>query len=143
MTKVLVDSNILIYSVDIREGQKYLQASKEILKLVERDELVVSTQNLAELSSVLLEKTDPPQNPDNVMNYIFRLHKLGSIIGYDHETVIRAISISKQSGIHFFDALLAATMQENGVSEILTEDTADFKKIKWLTARNPLKGKGD
>lgn len=140
MTKILVDSNLLIYSIDTREEHKHRQASEEILKLIERGELAVSIQNLAELSCVLLEKTDPPQNPDNVMNYIFRLHKLGSIIGYDHETVIRAISISKEYGIHFFDALLAATMQENGVSEILTEDTADFKKIKWLTVRNPLKG---
>jgi len=40
--------------------------------------------------------------------------------------------------VHFWDALIAATMIENNVFTIFTENTKDFKKIKGITAINPL-----
>jgi predicted nucleic acid-binding protein len=50
--------------------------------------------------------------------------------------------ISKQHKIHFFDSLLAATMQENGISKILTENVKDFNKIAGIEAENPFDMKG-
>ena len=139
MTKVLVDTNILIYSVDELEGEKHLKAAETVQRLMESGEMIISSQNLAELSRVLLEKANPPQKHDDVTKYLFRFHKLGRVVDYNSETVIRAVMLSKEYKIHFFDALLVATMQENNVSEILTENIGDFKKISWLKARNPFK----
>jgi predicted nucleic acid-binding protein len=76
-----------------------------------------------------------------VRQYVFDLAESSTVIAYNEHTVMDALMLSKQHKIHFFDALLAATMQENGISEILTENTEDFKKIKWLTVRNPIKEK--
>jgi predicted nucleic acid-binding protein len=36
-------------------------------------------------------------------------------------------------------ALIAATMQENNLKTIYTENIADFKKVPWLNVVNPLK----
>lgn len=140
MTRALVDTNILIYSVDTREGEKHNAAVRVLDELTGTKTLVVSTQNLAEFSRVLLEKTSPPLKSNEVITSLYDFIRFADVVTYSEETVIRAVTMAKEYDVHFFDALLAATMQENGVSEILTEDTEDFRKIKWLTARNPLKG---
>lgn len=137
MTRVFVDTNILIYSLDTEEPKKQEIADKLIAELLLKNEIILSSQNLAEFSKVLLEQTDPPQNPENVLSYVYAFMKLATIVNYSQETVVRAITIKKEYKIHFFDALLVATMQENGIDKILTENTKDFKKIPWLEVRNP------
>lgn len=68
-----------------------------------------------------------------------RFMKFSTVLGYSGSTVIGALSISKEHGLHFFDALLAATMQENGIKEIVTENEKDFSKVKWMKAVHPFK----
>jgi predicted nucleic acid-binding protein len=44
--------------------------------------------------------------------------------------------LKKRCALHFWDALLAATMNENGISTIYTED-CHFEKVPGLTVINP------
>ena len=53
------------------------------------------------------------------------------VINFDGRTVSSAIRISIECGIPYWDALIAATMEENGIRCIYTEDE-DFEKIPWL-----------
>jgi predicted nucleic acid-binding protein len=138
MTKVLVDTNILIYSVQKGE-KKHHKAVKAMEKLADREKLAVSTQNLAEFSRVLREKAQPEVDHETVKEYLFGFMKFSTVLEYSGSTVIEAISLSKTYGIHFFDALLAATMQENGIKEILTENEKDFAKVNWINATNPFR----
>ena len=138
-TRFFVDTNVLIYSLDVEEPEKQDVADKLIKELLLKNEMVLSSQNLAEFSKVLLEQTNPPQNPESVMSYVYGFMNLGIVVDYSKETVIRAITINKEYKIHFFDALLVATMQENGIDNILTENTKDFSKVPWLNVRNPFK----
>jgi len=41
--------------------------------------------------------------------------------------------------VPFWDALIAACMLENGISTIVTENEADFKRIPGITTSNPFK----
>ncbi len=138
MTKVLVDTNMLIYSVQKRE-QRHKKAVETIEKLVNEKRMVISAQNLAEFSRVVREKAEPAVDHETVKEYLFGFMKFSTVLEYSGTTVIGAVSLSKTYGIHFFDALLAATMQENGVKEILTENEKDFAKVKWMKATNPFK----
>ncbi|MBU0591756.1 PIN domain-containing protein [Candidatus Micrarchaeota archaeon] len=135
MTKVLVDSNILIYAHQKKEHDKHSKCANRVNELIASDDMVLSIQNLVEFSRVLTEKA----SIDNelVRQYVFDLSETVRIISYNENTVMDALLFSKQHKIHFFDALLAATMQENGISKILTENLKDFKKIKWLMAESP------
>jgi predicted nucleic acid-binding protein len=141
MTKTLVDTNILVYAHQKGEPDKHAICSRTVNGLIDSDEIVLSVQNIAELSRVLGEKAVPSVDMEMVRQYVFDLAESSTVIAYNEHTVMDALMLSKQHKIHFFDALLAATMQENGISEILTENTEDFKKIKWLTVRNPIKEK--
>ncbi len=137
MTNTLVDSNILIYSVQKTAGEKHEVASELIQGLMNSRRMALSTQNLAEFCRVALEKVSPVMTVEQVMTSLSGFSKLSAIIIYTDATVLRAVSISTKYQIHFFDALIAAAMQENGIEEILTENTEDFSKIPWIKARNP------
>jgi predicted nucleic acid-binding protein len=40
---------------------------------------------------------------------------------------------------NFWDALIVATMEENSIDTIITENEKDFKKVKWIKTINPFK----
>lgn len=135
MTKILVDSNILIYAHQRGEKEKHERCAEVVGSLIDSDVMCLSVQNLVEFSRVLSEKASVDK--DLVRQFVFDLSESSHVIGYDENTVISALMISKQYQIHFFDALLAATMQENGISKILTENLKDFKKVAGIEAENP------
>ena len=136
MTRALVDTNVLVYAA-LEEQDLHLKAVESIANIVDKGEMVISTQNLAELSRVLLEKVKPGISPANVKRMVFGYSHSSTVLEYSHSTVVNAISIKDKYGVRFFDALLVATMQENGVSKIITENTKHFEKIEWLEAVNP------
>jgi len=139
MAKVLVDSNILVYSIQRDAGKKHEISSTIIAELTASQRMCVSIQNLAEFSRIVLEKISPPLNPETASGHVADFSKFSSTLRYNGKTILLAISISRQYRLHFFDALLAATMQENGIEEILTENVEDFSKIPWINAKNPFK----
>ena len=61
-------------------------------------------------------------------------------IDFDHKTVLEAAVISENHDMPYRDSLLAATMRQNGVFNIYTENAKDFK-ILWLNIVNPFKKK--
>jgi len=58
------------------------------------------------------------------------------VFGYGAKTIIRAHEIRDEYRLHFWDALLAATMEENSVRTIITED-AHFQSVPWISLQNP------
>jgi predicted nucleic acid-binding protein len=56
---------------------------------------------------------------------------------YDPRTILSAIELNREYKVHYWDALIAATMRENKIFCIYTED-GDFKNIPWLNVINPL-----
>lgn len=55
---------------------------------------------------------------------------------YGARTILAAIDINRTYKVHYWDALIAATMRENNIFCIYTEN-GDFDSIPWLTVINP------
>ena len=135
----LIDSNLIIYAYDKDEIAKQ-RKSEEILTQCFRGNisLAVSNQNLAEFVSVVTKKnklswSEAMINAQDIINFAgFKK------INYDINTIISAIEIAKEFKTSFWDALLAATMRENGIFNIYTENVNDFK-MPWIKAVNPMK----
>lgn len=68
---------------------------------------------------------------------MLRLSDNLAVVEYDARTVADALAMHDRYGVHFYDALLAATMEQYGVTKIITENAGDFKGIEWLEATNP------
>jgi len=135
MTRVLIDSNILVYAVDVSELEKHESSNKLLLDLAETGNAVLSSQNLAEFSRALEKSKSVSYNQIKLL--VSHIASVFQTVNYNSDSVLKALDISSQYSIHFFDALLAATMEENFISEIITENEKDFKKIPWLKVTNP------
>lgn len=137
----LVDTNILCYAFDAGEPEKRAAASGLLARVFRsEEELAVSVQNLAEFSVVAREKLEHPLPDEIVTRFIRDISSFDgwTVIRYDAGTVIRAIEISRTWNLHFWDSLLVATMQEQGIDTIWSEDS-HFSKIPWLIVKNPFR----
>ena len=135
----LIDTKILCYALDAGEPEKRAVAA-DLLSRCWRSEsaLFVSVQNLAEFSVIMTEKAQPPM-PDAVVTRFIRdiiSFNGWTVIGYDPGTIIDAVGIRRKYSLHFWDALLAATMKQHNIGMIYTEDS-HFKKIPWITVIDP------
>jgi predicted nucleic acid-binding protein len=137
--EALIDTNILGYLFDADVPMKRA-ASRNLLERCWRGEVryAVSVQNLAEFAVVVTEKVASPMPESVVKKFIGAI--LGfdgwSVISYEGTTIPGALEIKERYGLHFWDALLVATMQEHGISRIYTEDKG-FTKVPDCIPLNP------
>jgi len=138
----LIDSNILIYAYDLSEKTKNPIANKILKEAMEQKyEISLSTQNLSEFYFNATQKINPPIPKSEAAEIMKELTSFDNfhILKINSSTILKAINISIEYNLHYWDALIAATMQENSVFTIITENDKDFKKILWLTVKNPFK----
>lgn len=138
---VLIDSNILAYVFDQTEPEKQ-QVCKELIESCwdKNQKFVVSTQNLSEFYVTVTHKFENPVPKKTAKKFITDMIKFRNwkVISFDMNTVLSAIDINTKYGVHYWDAVLAATMKEHGVFSIYTEDR-HFSKIRWIETINPMK----
>ncbi len=139
MTKKLIDTSVLVHAFDNSDQEKHFKAKEAVKKLSDDGNGILSVQNLTEFSRALSEKAKYKIPYDVVRSYVLPLGVLFPTINYDQKTIAEALYIASNYNIHFFDALLAATMEANFISEIVTENEKDFSKIPWLKVINPFK----
>lgn len=136
----LVDTNILCYAFDTRDEGKRKRA-KELLERCWRSKemLSVSVQNLAEFSVVVTEKVEHPLPQLVVRKFIASISAFDgwNVVGYTSDTILAAHEIKKRCSLHFWDALLVATMEENRIHAIYTEDR-HFDRVPGLTVIDPV-----
>ena len=135
----LVDTNILVYASEKDENSK-VQKAKELVNKCWKGEtlLAVSSQNLGEFVFVTTRKGKLDlEQAKTFAGFIADFNGFKKI-GYNANTVLSAIDIAKEHKTSFWDSLLAATMRENGIFNIYTENVNDFR-MPWIKAVNPLK----
>ncbi len=133
----LIDSNILVYAFEKEEGTKKDKAKKLLGEcLLGIKQFAVSSQNLSEFVSVTIRKGK--LDIDEAKNFVIKVAQFDGFkkINYSAETITFALDITQQFKMSFWDSLLAATMRENGIFNIYTENAKDFK-MPWINAVNP------
>ena len=114
----LVDSNILVYAHDTSDIAKNKKSVKLLGECWIYIEFPVSFWRKSESRFILEFK-----------NWIKITAK--------ESTIIKAIELSEKYNTEYYDSLIAATMLENGISKIYTENVKDFIKIKEIGVINP------
>ncbi len=136
----LIDSNILCYIFDESEPEKRKICADFAADCWKRKrEFTVSVQNLSEFYVVVTKKIANPIPAKVARDFIEHIIDFQGwhVVTYDAQTIKSAIEISIKHGIHYWDALLAATMRENNIFSIYTENNNDFKKIPWIKIIDP------
>lgn len=121
----LIDTNIFGYVFDTREPEKQ-KIAQDLLARCWRGETgyAVSMQNLAEFAVIVTEKVARPLPDATVREFIKNITAFDGWIkvGYSGDTIIEAVKIRSTYAIHFWDALLIATMLEHGITTAYSED---------------------
>jgi len=129
-----------VYAVDNIEKTKHELSKKILLEIIDTDKcFALSIQNLSEFISVSTKKISNPISLSQAREIIERLSELPNlkILNIGTKTIILATEISEKYKIHYWDALIAAVMKENMITEIITENESDFSKIPWIEVINP------
>ena len=140
-TYSLLDTNVLVYALEPSDEFKHEIANELFESLFSGEEkLAVSTQILAETLNVFtlakMAKSEASIEDIYVMiSDIISVPEIPKLV-VNAQTVLQAAKLHMQFSIDFYDALIAATMKENGITTIYTEDK-DFDKIAGITAINP------
>jgi predicted nucleic acid-binding protein len=137
--EALIDTNILGYVFDADVPTKRA-VSRDLLAQCWNGEVTyaVSVQNLAEFAVVVTEKVAFPMPPSVVRSFIETILNFDGwkVISYRGSTIQDALEIKEKYNLHFWDALIVATMQEHGIHQIYTEDRG-FAKVPWCIPVNP------
>jgi predicted nucleic acid-binding protein len=135
--KIFVDTNIFVYLFTDININKKNKCKKLIENILKDKDLIISIQTIIEFINVASKKIKTTSYKKAQAIYFFE--KNFTILYYNTNTIIEAIKIELKYNIYFFDALIIATMLENNITTIYSENEKDFKKIKELKVINPFK----
>ena len=134
--RVFVDTNILVYAIDIDAGDKQQIAADRIAELWENRAGVISTQVLQEFYVTVTRKIPSPLPADvarsELANYsVWQVEILRPV------TVIAASEIEERYQLSFWDALIVAAATQAGAEVLLTEDFNSGQIIEGVRIQNP------
>lgn len=144
MSKVLLDTNILVYAHH-KSSPHHNKAQKVILSLIAKKDGFCSWQNLLEFYNVVTDKRKVPYpfTPNEVLNIISKYQQSGlNIISPSSKSYKIALSVGQDLRLlgkqRIFDALIVATMKEWDIATIYTNDVAHFSAFSNIKTINPL-----
>ena len=136
--KYFVDTNILVYAHDLKQGEKYERARVLVQKLWESESGVLSTQVLQELCVSLRRKVARPLSAEGTRKVI-EDYASWEIVVNTAQSVMLALEIEERYKISFWDALIVQAAGSCGVEAIYSEDLADGQRYGDVRVVNPLK----
>ncbi len=136
----LIDSNIIVYAFDRSEGGKHEKAKAIIsLCLDKKETFFISLQNISEFYNIVTTKIEKPLSKQEARKICYDLSRFSGFVKLvpNAQTLIEAMHLNEKYDLDYWDALIAATMRENHVSAIITENLKDFNKVPGINAVNP------
>jgi predicted nucleic acid-binding protein len=136
-----IDSNIIVYAYNKADHRKHA-ISVSLLRPIwkEQKTFATSLQTLGEFFSVITKKVEKPLDSKIAQIIVMDMMILSTwkIVSYNKKIVMMALNISSKFKMPYWDSLITATMTENHISTIYTENVKDFK-VPWIKAINPFK----
>lgn len=136
----LLDTNILVYAFDKSETQKHEKAKKLIEACItQKEQFYLSLQNISEFYHVITKFVEKPVSKPEARRICEKFVLFSGFVKISPTThaLLEAMKINAETGVGYWDALIAATMIENGVTTIITENGKDFGRIPGLVVLNP------
>jgi predicted nucleic acid-binding protein len=134
--KTFVDTNVLLYALDERQGDRHDIAARILEELWESREGVISTQVLQELYVNLTRKLRKPMTRPRARAVVERyaawpVHRIGP------EDVLSASELEQRHTLSFWDALIVVAAQRLGADRVLTEDLQAGRAFGGVRIENP------
>lgn len=129
-----LDTNILVYAVDAREGRKREFAAQIIEAAATRD-CPLALQVVGEFYAAASAKLKLPAT--DAAARAAQLVAAFETFGYSVHAVRAALEEAPRGGFSYWDSMLLAAAAEAGCTTILSEDMADSARFGSITVINP------
>jgi len=139
--RVFIDTNLWVYRLDHREPGKCDFVKDWLRGVAEDHDIVISTQVLIELRSVLTRKLDPALSWSDTRAALEALSEF-EVVPTNTDLVLDAHELSKTEQLSWFDALIAEAAIRSGCSVLYSEDLDHGQRFGDLTVHNPFQGIG-
>ena len=137
-TRWFVDSNVMVYSRDLREPTKQARATAWLKAALKNGELIISPQIVDETCSVLLRREKDQRRHAEVHAFARGLLRWCKA-PLDADVVDHAISIHEQHHLSWYDCPMVASAMEVGADYLLTEDLQDGRRFGRLRIVDPFR----
>jgi len=134
VSKIFIDTNILVYTLDQKNIEKRDAARVIVKKVVESHLPVISTQVIQEFFVVASSKL----KADSIVvkNIIHNFHNM-EIVNNDLDLIEQAIDISVLSQLSFWDSLIIASAEKANCEYVLSEDLNSRQNYRGIKMLNP------
>lgn len=135
MSKVFVDTNVLVYALD-PQSHKRQQKCREVLRKLSREgQGVISTQVLQEFYVASVKKLGvAPLIAKGMMDFFENFE----VIQVSPDLIKKAIDCHILNQISFWDALIVVSAESAQCEKIWTEDLNPGQTIHGVLIENPL-----
>jgi predicted nucleic acid-binding protein len=137
--RVFIDTNLWAYRLDQREAAKSRRVHQWLTDIVADHEVVISTQVLIELRSVVSRKLQPPLT-DQQMTALLEALAGFEVVSTDANLILDAQQLAIREQLSWFDALIAEAAIRSRCSVLYSEDFGHGRRIAGLDVVNPLRG---
>lgn len=135
--RVFVDTNLWVYPLDHREPEKARFVSGWLRRLAEADDVVVSTQVLIELRSVLTRTLKPAYSAQDTRAALEALAQF-DVVPAHAEMALDAHELAVAAQLSWFDALIAEAALRSNCSILCSEDFSHGQTLGGaLLVQNP------
>lgn len=134
--RILVDTNVVIYTIDARAPEKMARARDWVRALARTSSLTISLQVLNEAHAVLRRKLK--QTSEEAAAVLSPWRALCTAPLTIAETDL-ALAIERKWKTSWWDALLLASASAAECTHFLTEDTQSASKINDVTIVHPFR----
>ena len=140
--KAIIDTNLIVYAFDLSETRKRNVCKKLIEDVFKgKRKMYISNQILGEFFNVVTRFVKRPLSIEHAKEIVKGIIESENWIkvNYTVKTIEKALGLVEKFNIGFWDALIVATMMENDIDVIYTENEKDFKKVPGIKVINPIR----
>ena len=134
--RAFLDTNVLVYMYDLSAPAKRTTARRLVRSGIERATLVISVQVLGEFFSAVTRRIPNPLSAEEAAQEVDRIAVL-PVVGIDTAIVRRGIYTHKRYGIAYWNALIVATAERAGCTQIISEDLNAGQSYNGIVVENP------
>ena len=136
--RYLLDANVLVYALDMREPEKRERAKEVIRRTALAGSAALPVQALSEFSNVCLRKLQPPLAPEEVRVEVERLSLAFPVLPLTAPVVGEALRGVREHSFSYYDAQVWAAARLDQVPSILSEDFNPGAVVEGVRFFDPL-----
>ena len=135
-----LDTNILVYAVDLDSPDKRAVAQKLVTRALAEQTGIISFQVVQETLQALTRKSRVVATSDDTQDFLVNV--LTPLWKVQPSTAIytRALRIQSARGFSFYDSLILGAALESSCKRLLTEDLQHGQQVDGLRIENPFLG---